>query len=362
MFLLPLIYNIVLVLQVLFFSLVFLYASWKHRSNHPYSWSSSLATGLLSFYIAIHVFASRLIPYPYIGFMSWWSIACFTLAIIHALRVKRKEGHEVQPANSRRNGKQVQNGKQEDTLDGLESHHEWIRKAFHLAGFLVILAFYVVGPLIAPLVDKAIEIAGDSYKTLWGPVEYIVEFENAREAGIYLTLFALIATVIFVSCVDIPRVLFGEQYSLISLIEARAGKILREKEIGVPGPETFIAIGATSAWIIGIAFQPLESTSVEMAIAGIMMSTVADGMAAIIGKTYGKHEIKRPHGQLKTVEGLIAGLVTAFVVSVFFAGWFLALFGAAIFMVIDYLSPPIADNVINAPLLTFLLCGMKALL
>ncbi|MHA1682344.1 MAG: hypothetical protein ACTSUE_15515 [Promethearchaeota archaeon] len=378
MFLLELIYNIVLLVQVVFFSSVFFFGAWKHRNGHPYTWLSSMSTGILSIFSGASIFIFRLIPYPYVGFMSWWSIISFSISIWFMLKVRRNDpegkitinkgggtvkagasGPVVDAPSPVADANKVIAG---DVNDGLATQHEWLRKAFHLAGFLVIFAFYIVGPLLAPLIGKAITGAGVAYTVIWGPIENVFQFTSYREAGIYLTLFSLVATVVFVSCVDYPRVLVGEKYSMITLIESAAGKILREKEIGVAGPETYIALGATSAWIIGIFFQSIVPFAMEIAIAGIMISTLADGMAAIIGKSYGKHKIKRPHDQVKSVEGFIAGTVTAFVISIIFTNWLLALIGAGIFLLIDYISPPVADNVINAPIVTIVLCLVSLLL
>jgi dolichol kinase len=158
--------------------------------------------------------------------------------------------------------------------------------------------------------------------------------------------------------VDTFRLLAGDEYSLIALIERRAGKVLRAKEKGGPGPQDYIAISSTCAWLVGMAFGVVlpGTEAIRIALAAVLISTLADGAAAIIGKAYGRHKVQRPYNQVKSIEGFVAGFVVAFVCAVFFTSWIVALVIAAVFFLIDYLSPPVADNAINPVALTVVGC------
>lgn len=346
MFVLEFIYNLLFLIESCAFSAILFLVSWKERGSHPYRYLSSLFSGLTWLFVGIVVFAFTIVPYPYIGYASWWSGAWLLICYMHYAKVKK----EMEPSPAGENA--GTNGHDKSGNDGLEKKNEWARKAFHLAGFLVIASYFLVSPLVAPLIKLAVNTSGTAYTSIWGPIEHFYDFATVNEAAIYLTLFALMATSILVSLVDMTRIVFGEEYSLIKLIEGRFGKILRDKERGIPGAEIFIAYSSTAAWIISIFFYPLVPGAMFIGIACIMISTLADGVAAIVGKSIGKRALERPFDQIKTVEGLIAGAVTSFLIGVIFMEWYLALIAAGIFVVIDYLSPPVSDNIINPIILT----------
>lgn len=346
MFVLEFIYNLIFLIEWGAFSAILFHVSWKERGNHPYRYISSFLSGILSLFIGITVPAFQIVPYPYIGYASWWTGVWILICYIHYLKVKR----EMNPSTTRNDARKDHDSKQ--GKDGLEKKNEWARKAFHLAGFLVIASYFLVSPLVAPLIKLAVNQSGIAYTSIWGPIEHFHEFATLTEASIYLTLFALMATSILVSLVDLTRIIHGEEYSLIKLIEGRFGKILRDKERGIPGAEIFIAYSSTAAWIISIFFYPAVPRAMFIGIGCIMISTLADAVAAIVGKSIGKRVLERPFDQVKTVEGLIAGGVSSFLIGVVFMNWYLALIAAGIFVLIDYLSPPVSDNIINPIILT----------
>jgi dolichol kinase len=152
---------------------------------------------------------------------------------------------------------------------------------------------------------------------------------------------------------DTQRILFGEEYGM-----RRANIILREKEIGSPAAQTYLLASSVAAWIMGMEFRPANGEmAIVIPLVSIVMATFADGMAAIIGKAKGKHKVKRPFNQVKSVEGFIAGFVTALVVALVFfwqfeGGWIIAIITAAVFLIIDYVSLPIADNALNPIIVT----------
>jgi dolichol kinase len=355
MYILAILSNIALLVELLFLAGLLIVITYKCLKGNPQSWLSSLFSAVLVLFVGVSIYVQNLIPYPYIGFLTWWSAFWFVVITVHSLRVRRRlhRSMTIDPNDLPAGSKTCE--------DGLPYKHEWMRKTFHLAGFLLIVCYYVAGPIIAVLVAKAILGAGPAYILVWGPLSEVYQFTSPADAGNIITLLSFLGTIILASFVDVPRVLFGEEYSLISLLEKRAGKILREKERGMPGPYVFIAVSATAAWIIGWDFSPIVSNARFIAIAAIMISTLADGAAAVFGKAFGRHVLFRPFDQKKSIEGFIAGFVTAFVASVFFIQWWLALAGALLFLALDYLSPPISDNVVNATVITLALCCLSLL-
>ncbi|MHA1680491.1 MAG: phosphatidate cytidylyltransferase [Promethearchaeota archaeon] len=96
------------------------------------------------------------------------------------------------------------------------------------------------------------------------------------------------------------------------------------------------------------------------------VSSLSDAAANLIGRKFGKH--KFPRGSKKSVEGYVAGTVSAFLMVIMFFSFapphifnytpipmygvfLIALVASGIFFVIDLLSKDISDNILN-PLLT----------
>ncbi len=368
MFVLPYLFNALFFVEMLFFGIVLVYIGLRNKGKHLYNFYSSLVSAVQVFAIAVAItFVNpfpkypSMFPYPYPGFLQWWVWAWAAITTAFYLKVKLQGGKTRAPPGSDPAGGVAGTA---DPIgaseDGLKYNHEKARKAFHLAGILVVVSYFLISPLLSPILNDAITTADIGYEIIWGPVSeaYFFSTTSLEEAAITLTLFALTATVILVMFIDTFRLLAGDEYSIIALVERRAGKILRDKEKGGPGAQDYIAISSTCAWLVGMAFQPaLAGTeAILIALASILISTMADGAAAIVGKAYGRHKVQRPYNQVKSVEGFIAGFVVAFFCAVFFTGWIVALVIALVFLLIDYWSPPIADNAINAVTLTVVGC------
>lgn len=379
MFVLPYIFNALFLVGMLFFGAFLVYVGMRNGKKHPYGCYSSLVSAAQVFVIAFAVtFVSPfprfpgMFPHPYMGFLQLWTGVWLAITTAFYLKARHEVGKDpappARPAQPPVAGQQrrPEGGADPDCApdDGLKWNHEKARKAFHLAGLLVVLSYFLVAPLLSVLATEWIELAGPVYEALWGPISEVDPFPNVDQAAITLTLLALTATTILVLFIDTFRLVAGEEYSIIKLVERRAGKILRDKERTCPGAQDYIAIGSTCAWLIGMAFQPVLGglDAIYIALAAIMTSTMADGAAAIVGKSYGTHKVRRPWNQVKSVEGFIAGFVVAFVCCVFLTSWVVALAIAAAFLLIDFWSPPVADNAINSVALTVIGCAVAMLL
>ncbi len=377
MFVLPFLFDALFFVEMMFFGIVLVYIGLRNKGKHQYGCYSSLVSAVQVFVIAFAITFicpypkyPSMFPYPYLGFLQLWAGAWAAITTAFYLKVKR------QGANARA---QKENALAVDTAgtgnppcepdDGLKYQHEKARKAFHLAGFLVVASYFLISPLLSVLVNQAITGAGTVYEIVWGPISEVHFFSttNFEEAGVTLTLFALSATVILVMFVDTYRLLAGDEYSIIALVERRAGKILRDKEKGGPGAQDYIAISSTCAWLIGMAFRPVlaGTEALLITVAAILISTLADGAAAIVGKAYGRHKVHRPHNQVKSLEGFVAGFAVALLCGMLLVGWAswaIALILAIVFLLIDYWSPPVADNAINAVVLTVVGCFVAMLI
>nr|MDO8084940.1 hypothetical protein [Candidatus Sigynarchaeum springense] len=364
----PCLFNALLFVEMSFFGTLLVHIGWRNKGKHLYCCCSSLIAAVQVFVIALAItFASPfprypgMLPYPYSGFMQWWTWAWAAITTTFFLKERRRASTpETMPGYAQASGNVVTGDPSCIPDDGLRYHHEKARKAFHLAGFLVVASYYLVSPLVSVLANDAIVTAGPAYEIIWGPISeaYFFGETSFEEAAVTLTLFALIATVILVMLIDTFRLLAGDKYSIITLVERRLGKVLRNKEKNGPGAQDYIAISSTCAWLVGIAFGTVIPgfEAIRIALAAIVMSTLADGAAAIIGKAYGRHEVKRPYNQVKSIEGFVAGFIVAFLCGIFFTSWLVALIIALVFFLIDYMSPPVADNAINPVALTTVGC------
>lgn len=107
----------------------------------------------------------------------------------------------------------------------------------------------------------------------------------------------------------------------------------------------------------------------------VMISALADAVATLVGVTKGRHHLKSGKSK-KTWEGLIAGVISAFLFGFFtflilmpqyggniVQGISLSLVATLIFGLIDYFSPliPLSDNILNPIAIGLTLWGVALL-
>ena len=111
-----------------------------------------------------------------------------------------------------------------------------------------------------------------------------------------------------------------------------------------------------------LSFVPFIFAPFPIFAAVVLITTVADGLACIIGKKYGTHPLRK--NSKKTLEGFIAGAGSTFlivvIIMIIYNSWielnfieiFVMAFAATImFMVVDIYIERISDNIMN-PILT----------
>jgi len=121
--------------------------------------------------------------------------------------------------------------------------------------------------------------------------------------------------------------------------------------------DTFIA--STS---LVLSFVPFIFAPFPILAAVALISTGADAIACLIGKKFGKHNLKQK--SKKTVEGFLAGGFSTFLIvlitMILYNNWILVKFNkiilmasvaTIIFLLIDYFTEHISDNILN-PILT----------
>jgi dolichol kinase len=119
--------------------------------------------------------------------------------------------------------------------------------------------------------------------------------------------------------------------------------MIRPKEINAAGPQIYIMVGFIFSYMLYL----LGFIAIRVYFAGILIATLSDAAAALIGRGLGKHKVKCPNSSEKTIEGFIAGVVLSYIIGLIFVGPIYAIIGAIIFFLTDYFPTVTADNILN---------------
>ena len=326
-----------------------------YKSGNMYGCISTIICGILFLTYGIYNVVFGFVPYPYSGFMVWWIGIIMSIYFAFAFLVKRivkkiESGKiDINDENAKKYSLSTYVGymrKESPYHEQISIKMEGLRKTFHLIGFLVPLAyfgFFFIPPITLLVSDNVYLFVHQSeaiYYPLWGSLSAFPYTIGDFQAIIDLTMFALIATLIFAIISDLIRVLWGAEYSIYSML-TRA--VLRNKEFNAMGPQIQLVCGAIFAyWLYTLGLIPISA-----AMAAILVACLSDAAAALIGRKYGKHKVKCIGGDIKSIEGFIAGVGSAYLVGLFCVGPFYALIAALIFFILDYFPIVIADNILN---------------
>lgn len=326
-----------------------------YKSGNMYGCISTIVCGILFLIYGLYNVFFGFLPYPYNGFMIWWIGIIMSIYLSFAFIVKRivKKLESGKIDNSGEHVKKYSIATYVGYMRKESPYHEQIsikmeglRKSFHLIGFLVPLAyfgFFFIPPITLLVSDSVYLFVHQSeaiYYPLWGSLSAFPYTIGDFQAIIDLTMFALIATLVFAIISDLIRVLWGAEYSIYSML-TRA--VLRNKEFNAMGPQIQLVCGAIFAyWLYTLGLIPISA-----AMAAILIACLSDAAAALIGRKYGKHKVKCIGGDIKSIEGFIAGVGSAYLVGLFCVGPFYALIAALIFFLLDYFPIVIADNILN---------------
>nr|MDO8091083.1 hypothetical protein [Candidatus Sigynarchaeota archaeon] len=100
-------------------------------------------------------------------------------------------------------------------------------------------------------------------------------------------------------------------------------------------------------------------------VTSVVVAGAADAVASLVGQRWGKHFFMA-RGKIKTFEGLLGGGVSAFFLTLgllfYFNGFYplTSLIVAIVIVILDYLTPPVDDNLLNpiSIAITLTLCGL----
>ncbi len=246
-----------------------------------------------------------------------------------------REKHRV------KNIKNRGNRREQTSFTELPLKFDIYRKLTHLVVLGIVFFYFTLGFLIQNLFVYILEYIPDFISELFHIGGDIMVFtQNLVIFLVGISLLGLLTT-------DIVRILTPEIYPLKPI-----NQLLREKELHLRlGPHISMSIGCFSIIIIYGIIQPkgpvIICTSMVMSIFGDMTSN-------LIGRTIGRKRIRNTN---KTYEGLISGIIIAFIsglvllylLRTFYRfnllGFFLIpLVGALTIGLLDYLDLEIDDN------------------
>ncbi|MHA1791499.1 MAG: phosphatidate cytidylyltransferase [Promethearchaeota archaeon] len=225
---------------------------------------------------------------------------------------------------------------------------EILRKIPHISVSLLILGFTPIGSL-------AMKFAAfqkyDRYNFInEGAIifDYILRF-NDVEIGSYAVKLFVASTTIFLWILGLHILLAPKKEFFMKDFFFYVAK---EKEYSSTA-DFVVMFQSIFFMFVTLTFNPqYKLIGTFCFLAGIMALCFGDTVAVFVGKFLGKHHLS-PRAK-KTWEGVIAGTLTSFFLSLFFISWPFALIVAGIYALVDLITPklPVSDNILIPFLVT----------
>ena len=354
------VYNVTLSLSFFILALLMFYIGRKgYKLNNRYGGISSILCGVCFIIFGYYNSLVRFFPYPYNGFMVWWIGIILLVNFSFFKLIKR----EIKKTELKNESSVIENEKKKLLARYVERltkenpykekitlKMEFIRKSFHLSGFLLVLAYFGL-PFLFPVTriisDGVIELIHNiepAYTLLWGDLSLfpftIGDPISNQLAVFYLTMMALIGALMFAIISDLIRIIWGPEYSFFNFLTR---SMLRNKERNAAGPQIYIITGFIFSYMLFM----VNMLNILAVFSGILIACLSDAAAALIGRKYGKHKVKVRSKDIKSVEGFLAGMVVAYLIGLILVGPIYAIVGAVIFFITDYFPIFTADNLLN---------------
>jgi dolichol kinase len=325
----------------------------KGKKKNIYGSVSTLICGISWVFFAIYNSIVGLFTYPFNGFMVWWIGIIFIIFATFGLFV-RKVSRSTDFKEAVHSDKELSKielfikkiRRKETYKDEIPIKMEIIRKSFHLTGLVFIFAYigcFSIPPL-ALLANRGINVlihwTEPIYNVLWGDISNYPYPIDSIEAINAVATLGLVGAFFFMINSDLIRVLWGPEYSIFHFLTRST---LRNEEYEAVGPQIYLITGA----IFGYVLYLMGIIDILSYIAGLSCSCFSDALAALVGRIWGDKDVNCRGGRKKTVEGFIAGTGSAFIFCLIFVGPIYAIIGTLIFLLIDYLSFHISDNILN---------------
>ncbi|MBN2155917.1 MAG: hypothetical protein JW776_07730 [Candidatus Lokiarchaeota archaeon] len=339
----PLFWRIILVIILSVTSIALYIISYRgFKKKNLYGGFSTLSCALFLSFFGLYGIFLPLFPWPYGPF---FVIVIFIILIVNfIIWIIRKILNKTEE-------KTEQQYKKDLTLKG-----EYLRKISHLVGILVPIGYYWVYPFLNNWIYSFISgIGKEFYEVLWGDISLYPYSSFDPNAPGELILFTLWISLMFFLVPEFIRLLVRPEYSIFHGI---LKSVLRAKEYVSIGPQVLLILGA----VFGFFLSSLGLYSYEIAVSATFTACLADGLVAVIGRRFGNHAVKLINGDKKSLEGFIAGFLSAYVFSMIILGPIYAVFAAIIFLILDIFPIPIGDNLLNPILLSIGVWGMQILI
>ncbi len=218
---------------------------------------------------------------------------------------------------------------------------EFMRKIPHLVTAIFIAGFDPVGA-------AAMRFADINKYNLYNFVnegaiifDYALRLNNI-EVGSYAVKIVMTSGAIFLWVLDLHMLLAPNRYFFM---KDYLNYISRRKE-KTSMADFVVMIISLLVMIILLTYNPAYKLQGHMvSMAGFCSLCFGDTMGVVVGKSFGKHPLIG--NKKKTWEGAIAGMVTSFGLSLIFLSWPFALLVAAVYLLVDLITPrlPISDNI-----------------
>jgi len=241
--------------------------------------------------------------------------------------------------------KGLETGSEKQVMDQLPLKYEIYRKLSHLVVLAIIFFYFTLGFLVQHFFIYVFQLLPEFFSELFFSV-YNIEGDKMIFTQ-YLVVSLVGISLISLLTVDFVRIFKPNIYPLKPV-----NRILRKKELHMRlGPHISMSIGCFSIIILYGLFQPIGPLIICIS---MTMAIFGDINSNLIGRVLGKKKIRKTN---KTYEGLIAGMITAFISGIiilillreFFITSLLGFFiipiiGALIIGFLDYLDLEIDDN------------------
>lgn len=293
-------------------------------------------------------FGRSLFPYPVGSYVLFAVLFFITVIVVYIFLVKSKESKSSDGPNSNNGSSGQTNGSKAILSIDLELS----RKAFHIALIGVIVCYIIIGQLVTTGVFEHLAelYSADRFINNFIPYGDLVLADYLPWMGNLWAMFVFIVVFFLAIFTDFVR-LYEPRYNPLKAV----AKSWRESERRTFAPHVYICIGCL---IPVIFFKP------PIAAAAIGIAALGDASATIIGITQGTHRVRNTK---KTWEGCLGGFIGSFAFAFLCylaiisltdtygasyagtvgGGVIIALVGATTFFLLDYLNPPISDNVLN---------------
>jgi dolichol kinase len=324
-----------------------------YRAKNRYGGISSILCGICFLVFGYYNSVIGFITFPWNGFIVLW-IGLILLINLIFTTIIRKDIKKMR--REEKNGGNIEETTREKSVlrryirrmtgenpyrDEIPFRMELIRKSFHLSGFLLLLAYYVIASLVNDGIIVMIHQIEPAYNFLWGDLSTYPFSIGEFRAVVEIIMFALIAALAFAIISDIIRIVWGPEYSVFNFLTK---SMLRNKEKNAAGPQIYIMTGFIFSYML---FMAKIIPDIRVYFAGILIACLSDASAALIGRRFGKHKITLRNNDVKSIEGFIAGVVVAYIIGLVLVGPVYAIMGAIVFFLTDYLPSLTADNILN---------------